>query len=157
MVTNAFGQTAPAVTATGGLNDTQAFHDPDGYTYYVISSQNPGVANWLDDNGVSNGGIWLRFEDLTHPPAAPIPVTTQVVNVADVREYLPADTPVVTPAEYAAGLKERLFEWDYAHDQNVDKGWLGANLEFGQFKAAMGTDEFSGIFGGQNTYYGAPQ
>jgi len=36
--------------------------DPDGYTYYVVSATNPGVANWLDSNGVSSGEIFARFD-----------------------------------------------------------------------------------------------
>ncbi|MGH3564327.1 MAG: DUF1214 domain-containing protein, partial [Mycobacterium sp.] len=60
MVTNIYGQTAPAATATGSLNAGDTFHDPDGSTYYVISDKDPGVANWLNDNGAEDGGIWLR-------------------------------------------------------------------------------------------------
>lgn len=157
MVTNMYGQTAPSATATGNLNFADTFHDPNGYTYYVISSQNPGVANWLNDNGAADGGIWLRFQGLATVPKAPIPVTTEVVDVADVKQYLPADTPTVTPAEYAADAQLRLFEWDYTHDQNENIAWLGANLEYDQIKAAVGPQMFAEIFGGQSTQYGLPQ
>jgi len=146
---NDWGDTAPYATVQGSLNDTQAFHDPNGYTYYVISSQDPGVANWVDDSGINDGSILLRWQDVT----GPIPSTAvddEVVNVADVRNYLPADTPVVTPEEYAADFHERLLEYDYAHDQNDGLGWLGANLRYDQVNAAMGPDRFHEIFGGQS-------
>ncbi|KAA8957036.1 hypothetical protein [Mycobacterium sp.] len=145
---NDWGDTAPYATVQGSLNDTQAFHDPNGYTYYVISDQDPGVANWVDDSGINDGSILLRWQDVT----GPIPSTAvadEVVNVADVRNYLPADTPVVTPEEYAADFNERLLEYDYVHDQNGGLGWLGANLRYDQVNAAMGPDQFHEIFGGQ--------
>ncbi|WP_343710480.1 hypothetical protein [Mycobacterium sp.] len=157
MVTNIYGQTAPSATATGSLNAGDTFHDPGGYTYYVVSSQDPGVANWLNDNGAADGGIWLRFQGTSHIPTTPIPVTSEVVPVADVKQYLPADTPTVTPAQYAADAQLRLFEWDYTHDQNENIGWLGSNLEYDQIKAALGPQTYADIFGGQSTQYGAPQ
>ncbi|HET9875964.1 MAG TPA: hypothetical protein VFQ37_09375 [Mycobacterium sp.] len=145
---NNWGQTAPYATVQGSLNNTQAFHDPDGFTYYVISSHDPGVANWVDDSGINNGGIFLRWQGVTGPVPT-TPVRAEVVNVADVRNDLPADTPLVTPAERAADLQQRLFEYDYVHDQNHGVSWLGANLEYDQVSAALGADQFNAIFGGQ--------
>jgi hypothetical protein len=157
MLANIYGQTAPVATATGQLNVGDTFHDPDGYTYYIVSSQNPGVANWLNDNGAADGGIWLRFQGMDTTPTAPVPVSTEVVNVADVKQYLPTDTPTVTPAEEAADAQLRLFEWDYTHDQNENTAWLGSNLEYDQIKSAVGPQVFDEIFGGQSTQYGAAQ
>jgi hypothetical protein len=152
MLANDWGQTAPWATGFGSLNNTQAFHDPDGFTYYVISSHDPGVANWVDDTDLPdsayNGGAWLRWQNVTGPvPTAQ--VTTQVVNVADVKQYLPVDTPIVTPAERATDLQDRLFEFDYAHDQAHGIAWVGANVEYDQIKAALGPDQLHAIFGGQ--------
>ncbi|SRX92230.1 hypothetical protein MSP7336_00455 [Mycobacterium shimoidei] len=156
MLANTFGQTAAPVTATGNLNDTQVFHAADGFTYYVISSQDPGVANWLDTGGVDHGEVWLRWQGLSGEIAT-TPVQAEVVDIADVREELPADTPLITPAERAADLQERLFEWDYAHHQNNGLAWLAGNLEYNQIKAAMGAEQFNEIFGGQTTVFGVPQ
>lgn len=157
MLSNTFGQTAAPATATGNLNDTQAFHDPDGYTYYVISSQDPGVANWLNTGGVDHGEVWLRWQGLSGASLPSTPVQTEVVDIADVRSALPADMPVVAPAERAADLQERLLDWGYAHHQDHGLAWLAGNLEIGQIKAAMGAEEFNEIFGGQTTLFGIPQ
>lgn len=154
-LSNVFGENAPVATAIGSLNDTQEFQDPDGYTYYVISSQNPGVANWLNDDGVNNGTIWLRFEGVDNPSSSPIPVTTEVVPVSEVSQYLPADTPTVTAAEYAAETQERLFQWDYAQDQNAGISWVDMNLMYQQIEDAVGPTEFNQIFGNQNEFNGA--
>jgi hypothetical protein len=157
MLANTFGQTAAPVTATGSLNDTQVFHDPDaGFTYYVISSKDPGVANWLNDGDVSHGEVWLRWQGLDGPIPT-TPVQAEVVNVADVSQHLPDGFPTVTAAERAADLQQRVFEWDYAHDQNHGIAWLAGNLEYDQIQAAMGADEFHEVFGGQSTVFGVAQ
>ncbi|WP_343598760.1 hypothetical protein [Mycobacterium sp.] len=148
MIGNDFAQTAPYATVQGSLNDTQAFHDPSGFTYYVISSQDPGVANWIDDSGLSSGDVVLRWQGIT----GSIPtdsVTAEVVPIADVAKDLPADTPTVTAAQYAADFQERLFDYDYAHDQNTNLAWVGVNLLYDQVRNAVGTAQFDEIFGAQ--------
>ncbi|MGH3562852.1 MAG: hypothetical protein ACRDTN_13920 [Mycobacterium sp.] len=148
-VADVWAQNVPYATVQGSLNNTQAFHDPDGFTYYVISSQDPGVANWVDDSGLTNGGIFLRWQGVTDSSPG-TSVQAEVVNVADVRDDLPADTPLVTAAERAADLQERLFEYDYAQDQTHSlTAWAGANLLYDQIKAAVGPNAFNEIFGGQ--------
>lgn len=144
-------QPSPYVTATGSLSNVQAFHDPDGFTYYVISSQDPGVANWLDTSGATNGDFVLRWQSLLSENGVPTtPVQTQVVNIDDVRNYLPADTPTVTPAQHAADVQERLLQYDYRMDQaNEPTSWVTTNLEVDQFKAVMGVDQYNAVFGGQ--------
>ncbi|NDJ88843.1 DUF1214 domain-containing protein [Mycolicibacter kumamotonensis] len=152
MVANAWGQTAPFATTFGSLNNTQTVHDSDGFTYYVISAKDPGVANWVDNSGITHGGVWLRWQNITGSVPS-IPVRTEVVDVADVKNeignLLPADTPLVSAAERAADLQERLFEYGYAHDQSHGIAWVGANLMYDQVKAAMGAEQFTAIFGGQ--------
>ncbi len=152
-VADAWAQTSPYATVQGSLNNTQAFHDPDGFTYYVISSQDPGVANWVDNSGLADGEVYLRFINVSGT-VADTEIQTQVVNVADVKNeigsFLPADTPIVTAAERAADLPERLFEYDYALNQSHNMSWIGANLQIDQVKAAMGADQFHEIFGGQS-------
>ncbi|MGB8405869.1 MAG: hypothetical protein WCE30_17540 [Mycobacterium sp.] len=148
-LSNVWQQDLPYATATGSLNNSEVFKSSDGYTYYVVSAENPGVANWLNTSGITDGSISLRFQDLTGS-VSDAQVTAQVVPIADVRQNLPADTPTVTPAQYAANLKERLFEYNYVHDQNnVPTGWVTANLENDQIKAAIGTSAYNQIFGSQ--------
>ena len=148
---NVFGAALPYTLAQTTLNNTTAFDDPDGYTYYVVSSTNPGVANWLDSNGVTSGEIFARFENLpdgTDPTG--LPVTTELVPVADVASYLPADTPTVSPAEYAADMSERVFSYDYALDlsrENAQPDWVIQELLLHGLQGVMGTDNFDAVFG----------
>jgi hypothetical protein len=152
---NVFGAALPFTLAQTTLNNTTAFHDPDGYTYYVVSATNPGVANWLDSNGVTNGEIFARFENLpdgTDPTG--LPVTTEVVPVGDVANYLPADTPTVSLAQYAADMSERVFSYDYALDlsrENAQPDWVTQELILHGLQGAMGSDNFAAVFGSDPT------
>lgn len=145
---DAWANNYPSVIAQGSLNDTNTFHGADGFTYYVISSQDPGVANWIDNSGAPDGNLLLRWQGVagSGPVAG---VQTEVVNIADVRDALPDDMPTVTAAERAADLQLRLFEYGYAQNQFLGPGWVTAHLELDQIKNAIGSDEFGQIFGGQ--------
>jgi hypothetical protein len=150
---NVFGAALPSTLAQTTLNNTTAFHDPDGYTYYVVSATNPGVANWLDSNGVSSGEIFARFENLpdgTDPTG--LPVATEVVPVADVANYLPADTPTVSPAQYAADMSERVLSYDYALDvsrEHAQPDWVTQELILHGLQGVMGSDNFAAVFGSE--------
>ena len=63
----------------------------------------PGVHNWLDTGGFLQGmliGRWYRCS--SHP----LPTLTKV-KLADVRDHLPADTPVFTPEQRSEQMRVR--------------------------------------------------
>jgi hypothetical protein len=152
---NVFGAALPYTLAQTTLNNTTAFADPDGYTYYVVSATNPGVANWLDSSGVSSGEIFARFENLpdgTDPVG--LPVSTEVVSVADVANYLPTDTPTVSPAEYAADMSQRVLSYDYALDlsrEHAQPDWVLQQLILHGLQGVVGSDNFAAVFGSDPT------
>ena len=77
--------------------------DSDGLVRVVLCARDPGVANWLDTAGHSNGAIILRC---VRTKTAPTP-TTRVVPFDDIASALPADTTRVTPEERASILAAR--------------------------------------------------
>jgi len=85
------------------LNGHQAKLDSDGRFRAVICNLDPGVPNWLDTGGYQRGAIQVRWNNCS---AAPNPVATKV-KLADLRRHIPADTPVVSPAERETVLRER--------------------------------------------------
>jgi hypothetical protein len=85
------------------LNGHQAVIDPDGIFRAVISATDPGVANWLDTAGHSNGAMLLRC---VRTETAPVP-DTRVVKVDDVLSALPVDTTMSTPDERARVIEAR--------------------------------------------------
>ena len=85
------------------LNAHQAKVDSDGILRVVVSARDPGVANWLDTAGHSNGAMILRC---VRTETAPTP-SARVVAFDDVVSELPADTAMVSPSERAAIIAAR--------------------------------------------------
>ncbi|MCB2044609.1 MAG: DUF1214 domain-containing protein [Novosphingobium sp.] len=85
------------------LNGGQARIDADGRFRAVIARDDPGVSNWLDPGGNSDGAIMLRW---TGASSGPEP-TLRLVDMADLRALLPSDTPLVTPEQREAQLRAR--------------------------------------------------
>jgi len=85
------------------LNAQQAAVDSDGLVRVVLSARDPGVANWLDTAGHSNGAMILRC---VRTETAPTP-TARVVKFDDIASALPADTKLVKPQERQTILAAR--------------------------------------------------
>jgi hypothetical protein len=85
------------------LNGHQARLDNDGAFRAVISAGDPGVPNWLDTAGHPRGGIVGRWYDSS---SAPKPTITKI-DLADVRDLLPTDTPRIDAAERDATIRAR--------------------------------------------------
>ena len=51
---------------TATLNLAQSTRNPDGTITFVIAAHDPGVANWLDTDGLHEGSIFVRWQKL--PP-----------------------------------------------------------------------------------------
>jgi hypothetical protein len=85
------------------LNGHQAAIDSDGLVRVVMCGRDPGIANWLDTAGYSNGAMILRCVRTT---TAPTPLA-RVVPFDDLASVLPAETKRVTPDERSAILDRR--------------------------------------------------
>jgi hypothetical protein len=76
----------------------------DGKFRAVIALEDPGVPNWLDPAGYTEGGIYGRWYECS---SEPVPVIKRV-KLAQLRDHLPADTPIVTADERAEELRRRV-------------------------------------------------
>src|SRR5271165_1934693 len=85
------------------LNAHQAVVDSDGLVRVVLCARDPGVANWLDTAGHSNGPIILRC---VRTATAPTP-STRVEAFDAIHAELPSDTTTVTPEERKSILAAR--------------------------------------------------
>lgn len=85
------------------LNGHTARLDSDGKFRAVLAHDDPGVANWLDTGGFTEGTLFGRW---TQCSSTPLP-TAKLVKLADLRGHLPPDTAMVTPAEREQALRER--------------------------------------------------
>jgi hypothetical protein len=86
------------------INGATAKLSSDGKLRAVVSLEDPGVPNWLDTAGFRQGTIYGRWYECDSHPMA----TLKRVKLSEVRDHLPADTPVVTPAERAEELAARV-------------------------------------------------
>ncbi|WP_442791309.1 DUF1214 domain-containing protein [Mycobacterium sp. Aquia_216] len=85
------------------LNARQAVVDSDGLVRVVLCPEDPGVANWLDTAGYSNGPIILRC---VRTKTAPTP-STRVVPFDKIHAHLPSDTATVTAQQRASVIAAR--------------------------------------------------
>jgi hypothetical protein len=76
----------------------------DGRFYGVASLEDPGVPNWLDTAGYTEGTFWGRWYGCD---SRPLP-TIRRVPLAEVRNHLPKDTPHVTAEQRAEELRIRV-------------------------------------------------
>lgn len=103
MLTNEIFETIDWYNNHSTLNDTQAQIDKDGVVRFIISGRDPGVPNWLDTTGYNTGqfqGRWYKSEGAELPTARKIPFS-------EVRQNLPAETPIVSPEERDRIIRER--------------------------------------------------
>ena len=85
------------------LNGHQAVIDPDGVFRAVICGHDPGVANWLDTAGATQGCITYRWN---RADRAPVP-KLRLVDADQVDGLLPDVTTRLTPAQRADTLYRR--------------------------------------------------
>lgn len=98
-----WSQTTDFTYHQSSINGAQAALDEDGHFRAVLSLHDPGVPNWIDPAGIPTGMCILRYYKFVE---APVP-TVKKVALAEVRRYLPAATPMVTPEQRATMLIER--------------------------------------------------
>ena len=85
------------------VNHVQAHVDTDGRVRAVVSHKDPGVPNWIDTEGRTEGLCIHRWVRATTMPVArsfPVPLD-------ELREHLPEDHPVVTPEQRREHLAAR--------------------------------------------------
>jgi hypothetical protein len=90
------------------LTAEQARHDPDGMLRFVVSAQNPGVANWLETTGHSRGYLQIRWQRTSREFTAADGPVVEKVPFAELAQRLPYfDEARVTPDEWRARIAAR--------------------------------------------------
>jgi len=109
VVTNPWSISCEHVRHSGSLNNTQTHPNADGSYTYVISATDPGVANWLDTEGMNIGGYFVRWMKFPELPRSGDGLVREVklVKLADRDQILPKDMPRLTPAQRAVELSAR--------------------------------------------------
>ena len=80
----------------------------DGSYTFVLSRRDPGVHNWIDPCGMSEGILTLRMAEFPEGrPNDDLSAKSRVVPLSSLRAELPAETKWVSAAERSAQLAER--------------------------------------------------
>jgi hypothetical protein len=106
-LSNIWGTTLDIVDRTGSLNKAQSTpNDDDTYTY-VISPTDPGVANWIDSDGLLEGILTLRMAEFGGDgPKEDLGARGRVVRLDELEQTVPG-LRRVSASERAAELTER--------------------------------------------------
>ena len=90
------------------LTKAQSAVDPDGVLRYVISAENPGIANWLETTGHRTGPIMLRWQRLTRDLTESDGPNVEVVPFAELPARLPHFAAMqIGPSDYEARIAAR--------------------------------------------------
>jgi hypothetical protein len=106
-LSNIWGTTLELVDQTGSLNKAQSVPNEDGTYTYVISPTDPGVANWIDSDGLTEAILTLRIAEFgLEGPTEDLGARCRVVNLDDLEAEVPTLRRVSTQ-ERAAEIAER--------------------------------------------------
>lgn len=98
------------ISRSGSLNKAQAQKNVDGSYTFAIAAKDPGLANWLDTEGLVDGTVAIRVQELPRGSANIGGVKDiKVLALKDVSTAVPSDVPRVTPrgrAEQIAARKQ---------------------------------------------------
>jgi hypothetical protein len=90
------------------LTADQARHDPDGMLRFVVSEQNPGVANWLETTGHSRGYLQIRWQRTSREFTSDDGPVVEKVPFAELADRLPYyEQARVTPDEWRTRIAAR--------------------------------------------------
>jgi hypothetical protein len=77
--------------------------DSDGRIRLVLTKDDPGFSNWIDNQGYTSGVLTFRNVGSRHAPD----LRTRVVKAAEVARHLPADSRKSSREERVAELHAR--------------------------------------------------
>ena len=106
-LSNIWGTTLDIVDRTGSLNKAQSVPNEDGSYTYVISPIDPGVANWIDSDGLREGILTLRMAEFGEAgPREDLGAHGRVVALDRLDTEVPT-LPQVTPEQRKNELADR--------------------------------------------------
>ncbi len=106
-LSNIWGTTLELVDRTGSLNKAQSVANEDGTYSYVISPVDPGVANWIDSDGLREAILTLRMAEFGETgPREDLGARGRVVKLDQLDVEVP-HLPRVSAEQRATELAER--------------------------------------------------
>ena len=112
-VTNLWGTTMDPVHHVSSRNLDQVAKNPDGSFAVIVTPADPGLQNWIDTEGLSEGLIFLRWAAIAGGPDAPKPaVESKVIPLAELSGAVPATLAKVDKAAREREVRQRAHDYD---------------------------------------------
>ena len=92
---------------TASLTAEQAIADSDGGYTVVVGLEDPGVHNWVDVGGLTEGTLQIRWQGIPAGAPAPNLFEARKATVAELETLLPEETARIGADERAAQLAAR--------------------------------------------------
>jgi hypothetical protein len=105
---NLWGESIDYGNSLGSLNGSQSEVDPDGVIRWVVAHRDPGVPNWLDTTGHSEGFLTPRWAYSETPSPEEWPtIRAKKVPFDEIREHLHGGTRSISPEERREQVRAR--------------------------------------------------
>lgn len=110
----------PATNYWGGIGDYlnhrtcissgKAAANPDGSLTFVVARRDPGVANWVETDGLDEGMLCVRWT--AFKPGGPMPtLDAKLVALAELEKNVPAGAPRVDAAGRRAQIEQHALDY----------------------------------------------
>lgn len=100
---NVWWESLDYINHTASYNDHQAVVSNDGVFRFILSQKDPGVPNWLDPVGHSEGALLFRIQGA----ASAVQPSIRLVSVDNLSALLPPDTATVATEARLAEIEAR--------------------------------------------------
>ena len=107
LVTDPWQVSIDPVHSNSSLNNAQAEHNADGTISYVVAADDPGIKNWLDTAGLSEGYLTLRWIGIP----TTVPNETAQAAVRSMKVVKVADIPTLLPDATRVTREQRLVDY----------------------------------------------
>jgi len=98
-VTDLWGGVGNMLEHRTALGTGLARPNPEGSYTFVVSLSDPGVANWVDPDGLTHGVVFFRWIGLDPGSEEAPRLDTRIAKLSDLPAALPDGTPWMTPAD----------------------------------------------------------
>jgi hypothetical protein len=112
-ITNLWGTTMDPIHHVSSRNLDQVAKNPDGSFTVIVMPTDPGLQNWVDTGGLSEGLIFLRWAAIAGGQDAPKPaVESKVVSLSELPGAVPATLAKVDKAAREREVRQRARDYD---------------------------------------------
>lgn len=114
---NLWGESLEFASHQSSLNGLQAHRDADNVYRYVVSHGDPGIANWVDTTGQTQGYMSVRWAYSVRPTENLPWATAKKVKFKDIEQNLPLNTKRITSEQrlHQIAIRQEHVQRRYRH------------------------------------------